>query len=143
MWKMSSKLVSLKKRCALISSASASLDPSRRTGSRVRSWRASETRRQPNYLQRNERGETHLLQDADAVLGHVDRVQRLVLQDGIKDLVLVVATERRLPEEHLVDEDSKRPPIDRTTVPLFENDLRREQFSAVEDGERGDAPREP
>jgi hypothetical protein len=41
---------------------------------------------------------TNLLKDGDRVAGHVDRVQRLVLEDGVEDLVLVVAAERRLPE---------------------------------------------
>ena len=48
LWKMSSKFVSLKKRCALISSASASLEPSRRTGSRVRSCRPRQPRHESN-----------------------------------------------------------------------------------------------
>jgi hypothetical protein len=53
----------------------------------------------------------------------VDRVQRLVLEDRIEDLVLVVAAERRLAEEHLVDENAKRPPVDGAPVALLEEDL--------------------
>jgi hypothetical protein len=121
LWKMSSQLVSLKKRCDLISAASASLEPSRRTGSRVRSCK--EGGESASALEQVTAGTTHLLQDRHAVLGHVDRVQRLILENGVKDLVLVVSTEGRLTEQHLVDEDSERPPIDSAAVALLEDDL--------------------
>ena len=65
------------------------------------------------------------MQDRDSVTGHRDRVERLVLQDGVENFVLVVTAERRLPEEHLVHEDAERPPVDCATVPLLEQDLGR------------------
>lgn len=74
---------------------------------------------------------THLLQNRHAVLGHVNGVQRLVLENGIEDLILVVSAEGRLTEQHLVDEDSKRPPIDGTTVALLEDDLFDEMSSVL------------
>jgi hypothetical protein len=120
LWKMSSQFVSLKKRWLLISSASASLDPSLLVGSLVSSctWH----QRAPQHLIH---ATAHLLQDTDAVLGHVDGIQRLILEDGVKNLVLIVTAERRLTQEHLVDEYSKGPPIDSTAVPLLQDDLRR------------------
>lgn len=54
----------------------------------------------------------------------MDRIQRLILENRIKDFVLIVAPERRLPEQHLVDEHTEGPPIDSTTVALLEDDLR-------------------
>ena len=128
--RMSSQLVSLKKRCVLISAASVSPEPSRRAGSRVRSWlgrggsEIAESARDPG------KG-AHLLQDADAVLRHVDRVQRLVLEDRIKDLVLVIPAEGRLAQQHLVDEHAKRPPVDRTAVALLEDNLSRSNPSVL------------
>lgn len=78
----------------------------------------------------------HLLQDGDALLGHVDRVERLVFEDGVEDLLLVVALERALTEEHLVDEDAKGPPVDRATVALLEEDLGRHELGRAAEGGR-------
>lgn len=64
-----------------------------------------------------------LLQDRDAVARHVDRVQGLVGENGVVDLVFVFAAEGRLLEEHLVDEDAKGPPVDCAAVLLVEEDL--------------------
>lgn len=43
------------------------------------------------------------LEDGDRVARHVNRVQRLVGQDSVVDFILVLAAERRLLEQHLVD----------------------------------------
>ncbi len=64
-----------------------------------------------------------LLQDRDRVARHVDRVERLVREDGVVDLVLVLAAERRLLQQHLVDEHAKGPPVDGPAVALVEQDL--------------------
>lgn len=63
------------------------------------------------------------VQDGDGVGRHVDRVQRLVFQDGVEDFILVVTAEGRLTQEHLVDEDTKGPPVDCPSVSLLEQDL--------------------
>lgn len=64
-----------------------------------------------------------LLQDGDRIAGHVDRVQGLVGENGVVDLVLVFAAEGRLLEEHLVDQDAEGPPVDCAAVFLVEQDL--------------------
>jgi len=64
-----------------------------------------------------------LLQDRDAVARHRDGVQRLVGEDGVVDLVLVLAAEGRLLQEHLVDEHAEGPPVYRAAVLLVEEDL--------------------
>jgi hypothetical protein len=53
----------------------------------------------------------------------VDRVERLIFEDRVEDFVFVVTAERRLAEQHLVDEDTEGPPVDCSTVSLFEDDL--------------------
>jgi hypothetical protein len=60
------------------------------------------------------------LQNGDGVAGHVDRVERLVGENGVVDLVFVFAAEGRLLEEHLVDQDTKGPPVDGTAVLLVQ-----------------------
>lgn len=63
------------------------------------------------------------LQDGDGVPGHVDGVERLVCENGIVDFIFVFAAEGRLLEEHLVDEDAKRPPIHCAAVLFVQEDL--------------------
>lgn len=70
----------------------------------------------------------------------MDRVERLVLKDRVKDLILVVSPERRLAQEHLVDEYPKRPPVDGPAVALLEDDL---PGSALLSAHRSDALRGP
>jgi len=64
-----------------------------------------------------------LLENRDGISWHVDRVERLIGENGVVDFVFVFTAEGRLLEEHLVDEDTKRPPVDRTTVLLIEENL--------------------
>lgn len=66
---------------------------------------------------------THLLQYGNSVSWHGDRIQGFVLEDSVENFVLVVATERRLSEKHLVYKHAESPPIDRSTVLLLEEDL--------------------
>jgi hypothetical protein len=54
---------------------------------------------------------------------HVYRIQRFVREDGVVDFVLVLASERRLLQEHLIDEYTKGPPVYSTTVFLVKKDL--------------------
>jgi hypothetical protein len=59
-----------------------------------------------------------LLEDGHGVAGHVDGVERLIGENGIVNLVLVLTTEGGLLEEHLVDENTECPPIDSAAVLL-------------------------
>ena len=81
------------------------------------------------------------LQQRHRVARHLDRIQRLVLKDRVKDLVLVVAAERRLAQEHLVQQNAKRPPVNCTTVALLEQDLGRHKLGrTAERAGRGAVP---
>ena len=53
----------------------------------------------------------------------MDGVEGLVCQNGIVDFVFVLASEWRLLKKHLVDKDTKGPPIDSTAVFLVEKNL--------------------
>lgn len=64
-----------------------------------------------------------LLQDGNRVPGHVNGVERLVCQNGIIDLILILTSERRLLEKHLVYQNTKCPPIDRSTILFVQQDL--------------------
>lgn len=68
---------------------------------------------------------THALKKLDGARVHRDRVERRVLKDGVKDLVLVVAPEGRLAEQHLVRQDTKGPPVDRARIWPLKQDLKR------------------
>ena len=64
-----------------------------------------------------------LLQDRDGVAWHVNGVEGLVGENGVVDFVLVLATEGRLLQQHLVDEDTERPPVDGTAITLLQQNL--------------------
>lgn len=46
-----------------------------------------------------------LLVDPAGIMGSVHA-------DRLKQLILVISMERRLPNQHLIQQDSKRPPVD-------------------------------
>ena len=50
-------------------------------------------------------------------------VKGFVGKNSIVNLVLVLATERRLLEEHLVDQNTKCPPVDGSSVLLIQQNL--------------------
>lgn len=62
----------------------------------------------------------YLLQDGDGVSGHRNGVEGLIIKDGVEDLIFVVSTEGRLPQQHFVCQDAKCPPVDGTAVTLLE-----------------------
>lgn len=64
-----------------------------------------------------------LLEDRDGISRHVNWVERLVGKNGVVDFVFVFTAERRLLEKHLVDEDTKGPPIDSSAVFFVEQNL--------------------
>lgn len=69
----------------------------------------------------------HLLQDILGLLGDPAGIMRRVHSDGLEKLVLVVAVEGGLANEHLVEEDSEGPPVHGEGVLLALQDLRREK----------------
>lgn len=64
-----------------------------------------------------------LLKDRHRVPWHRNRIQGLICENGIVDLVFVFTSEWRLLQKHLVDQDAKRPPIYRAAVLLVEQNL--------------------
>ena len=55
-------------------------------------------------------------ENLNRLLGDKLRIERLLVAYGPKQLVLITAIERRLPDEHLVKEDSKGPPVHAESV---------------------------
>lgn len=45
---------------------------------------------------------THGFQDADGLLAEPDWVEYVIMEDGLKQIVLIVSFERGLPSHHLV-----------------------------------------
>lgn len=64
-----------------------------------------------------------LLQDRNRVPRHVNRVERLVRQDSVINLVFVFTSEWGLLQEHLVDKNTKCPPVHSAAVFLIQKNL--------------------
>ncbi len=56
-------------------------------------------------------------------LAQPDRVEDIVMQDGLEEVVLVVRLERRLARHHLVHEDAKRPPVHTGSIVQFLSEI--------------------
>lgn len=63
-------------------------------------------------------------QQALGLLGNPARVVRDIRPDGFKQLVLIITLERRLTNQHLVHQHTKRPPVHGEGVLLSEEDLK-------------------
>ena len=123
----SSKLTSLKKGCRLMASASSSPEPRRLSGSR----KSSLSRLSAERLRRMYK-DTHLSQQRYCISGHRHRVKWFILENGIENVILVVALEGRLTEQHFVRQDTECPPIDSSGVPLLEQNLSMKRKSTCE-----------
>lgn len=71
------------------------------------------------------------LENRDGVARHVNGIQGLVREDGIVDFVFVLAAEGRLLKQHLVDEHTEGPPVNRAAVFLVQQYLHRNQYAWV------------
>ena len=67
---------------------------------------------------------THPLEYGDGLPGEPDWVEDVVVEDALKEVVLVVGLEGRLPRHHLVHQHAQRPPVHRRTVVQLLQDLR-------------------
>lgn len=65
-----------------------------------------------------------LLQNRDRIPRHMNGVKWLIRKNGVVDFIFIFTTERRLLKQHLVDEHTKRPPIDRSAIFLIQKNLR-------------------
>lgn len=63
------------------------------------------------------------LQNGHGIPGHVDRVQRFISKDGIVDFVLILASEWRLLQKHLINQHTKCPPVYSPSVFLVKQNL--------------------
>jgi len=66
--------------------------------------------------------------DGDGLEGQEPRVPHLVVDDAVEHLLLVVSRKRRLPDQHLEDEDAEAPPVDSPRVRRFRQNFRRQKF---------------
>ena len=66
---------------------------------------------------------THCFQDADGLLAEPDRVENVVMEDGLKQIVLVVGLEGGLTSHHLVHQHPQGPPVHRGAVLQLLQDL--------------------
>lgn len=56
-------------------------------------------------------GSTHSFQDADGLLAEPDWVEHVIVEDGLKQVVLVVSLEGGLPGHHLIHQHPQGPPV--------------------------------
>jgi hypothetical protein len=82
----------------------------------------------PRYLARET--PTHPFANVFRFLAQTFRIWNVVIRDGCEEFFFVLAIEGRLADEHFVEENAVRPPINRFTVRLIQNNLERA-------GERG------
>lgn len=64
-----------------------------------------------------------LLQDRHRIPRHVNRVERLVRQNSVINLIFVFTSERGLLQQHLVDKNAKGPPVYGAAVFLIQKNL--------------------
>lgn len=60
----------------------------------------------------------YLAQHSDRIFGYVVRIPWYLIADGPEQLVLVAAAERRLADQHFVQQHAERPPVDGLIVVL-------------------------
>lgn len=66
---------------------------------------------------------THRSEDGHGLLAEPHRVEDVVVQDGLEQVVLVVGLERRLAGHHLVHQHAEGPPVHRGSVLQLLQDL--------------------
>lgn len=72
-------------------------------------------------------GDSYLHQNVLCILVQPARVEGVVHADGLEKLLLILAMERGLANEHLVQEDTKGPPVHRGVVLLPQQNLPRKR----------------
>lgn len=98
----------------------------RREGHSEKKWRWWEGQGSRNRCRAN----THSFQDADGLLAEPDRVEHVIVEDGLKQVVLVVGLEGGLPSHHLVHQHPQRPPVHRGAVLQLLQDLIRRRTAS-------------
>lgn len=69
-------------------------------------------------------GSTHSFQDADGLLAEPDWVEHVIVEDGLKQVVLVVSLEGGLPGHHLIHQHPQGPPVHGGAILQLLQDLR-------------------
>lgn len=54
---------------------------------------------------------THGFQDADGLLAEPHRVEHVVVEDGLEQVILIVSLERGLPSHHFIHQHPQGPPV--------------------------------
>ena len=62
-------------------------------------------------------------QNVFGVFGEPARINRVVCSYGLEQLLFIAAVERRLTDQHLVQQHSERPPVHSAVVLLTQQDL--------------------
>lgn len=83
-------------------------------------------------MQISQQAVSDLVQDVLGVFFEPGRVGGAVHPNGQKQLLLVTAVERRLPGQHLVEQDAEGPPVHRAVVLLTQQDLKRSSCQLYE-----------
>ena len=110
-----SQSMSLKKACVLmaVSPPWAATQPSRLAGFFVINW-TKKTHTKKTVTPRGDVAEkkntADPFEDGDGLLGEPHRVEDVVVQDRLEEVVLVVGLERRLAGHHFVHQHPQRPP---------------------------------
>lgn len=87
---------------------------------------------------------TYRSEDRDGFLAEPDRVEDVVVENGLEQIVLVIGLERRLSGHHLVHQHPERPPVHRGAVLQLLQDLSQQErvstpscVSPLEESQRG------
>lgn len=72
-------------------------------------------------------GDPYLHQNVLCILVQPARVEGVIHTDGLEKLLFILAMERGLPNEHLIQEDTKGPPVNRGVVFLPQQYLPRKR----------------
>lgn len=102
------------------SSSPVELQPKRFCGFLVRNW-ANKT---VIITLINKPLVTHPFTDIFCLFAQALRIWNVMIGDSSKQLLLVFTVEWRLPDQHFIKQNTVRPPINRFTVRLIQNDLR-------------------
>lgn len=76
---------------------------------------------------------TYRSEDGNGFLAEPDRIEDVVVEDGLEQVVFVVGLERRLSGHHLVHQDPERPPVHGGAVLQLLQDLIQQERISGED----------
>lgn len=87
-------------------------------------------------LLNNNKSPTDSFADFLGLFGQRFRIGNILIRDGGKEFLFIFTIERRLADQHFVEEDTVGPPVDTLTVRLIQNDLKGKTQEEDEDGNK-------